>query len=319
LLISQASKALQHAHDHQIIHRDVKPENFLLSKEIPLPEIVLTDFGIAAILDATPTTAQAIGTPAYMAPEQWNGRPVFATDQYALAVVAYQLLTGKLPFEGDPSTVMNGHLTKRPLPPSRWNRDIPSQVDIVILRALSKKPADRFPSVQDFADALEAAANGKPKVPIKRVLVSIGLLPLLAIGIFFWLLWHHSTCDVSQANDGELIGISDGCAVFDTNRTDKEEVRLKLLAAEELQAGKVTDAASNLKKAIQRDPTDAEALIYQENLLYQNAQHVNIVIGTLFSTEHIGNARGNLQGAYVAQHEYNQRCLLRGCLKIRLL
>ena len=96
--VGQAASALQHAHDRQIIHQDVKPSNFLLRQRQETPtrsDLLLADFGIACFSTATASASQSIrGTPTYMAPEQWEGHPVPATDQYALAVMVYELLTG---------------------------------------------------------------------------------------------------------------------------------------------------------------------------------------------------------------------------------
>ena len=165
-IISQAADALQHAHDHQLIHQDVKPSNFLIHSRADNsghPDLLLADFGIAKFTTATTTTSQSIrGTPAFMAPEQWDGQPVPATDQYALAVMAYQLLTGRLPFQGSPGQVMRQHFMTPPQPPGRFNPHISPTLDAVILRALAKQPADRFPSIITFAQAFQAAAQGKP-------------------------------------------------------------------------------------------------------------------------------------------------------------
>src|SRR6266702_2440310 len=105
-MLQQAAAALQYAHDHQVVHQDVKPSNFLIrtSREHPKrPDLLLTDFGIAKLSMLTSRASQSIrGTPTYMAPEQWEGRPVPATDQYALAEMLYELLTGRPPFRGTP-------------------------------------------------------------------------------------------------------------------------------------------------------------------------------------------------------------------------
>jgi serine/threonine protein kinase len=164
-LLSQAADALQHAHDHQIVHQDVKPSNFLIRDRAGAgkrPDLLLTDFGIAKFTGATANTSQSVrGTPTYMAPEQWDGQPVAASDQYALAIMAYQLLTGRPPFIGRMEQVMRQHFTAQPQPPSIFNSRVSPAIDAVILRALAKKPEERFPSIADFARAFQQAAQSK--------------------------------------------------------------------------------------------------------------------------------------------------------------
>jgi len=160
-LLEQAADALQHAHDHQLLHQDVKPSNFLMRSRAGhpnQPDLLLADFGIAKFTNAMATASQSIrGTPAYMAPEQWDGQPVPATDQYALAIMAYQMLTGRPPFVGGPGQVMRQHFTAQPQPPSTLNPRIPPPLDAVLLRALAKTPQERFPGISDFARAFQQA------------------------------------------------------------------------------------------------------------------------------------------------------------------
>jgi serine/threonine protein kinase len=159
--IRQAAAALSYAHSHKIIHQDVKPSNFLVrnNEEDPnLPDLLLADFGIAKFTGASASMSQTSrGTPTYMAPEQWSGQPVAASDQYALAITAYQLLTGSLPFQGRQEQVMYMHFNTQPKPPSTLNPRIPQDIDTVILRALSKNPEERFPSISAFANAFQQA------------------------------------------------------------------------------------------------------------------------------------------------------------------
>src|SRR6266700_7561231 len=161
LIVQQAAGALQYAHSHQVIHQDVKPSNFLLRSRDDardLPDLMLADFGVAKSASATASVSQSVrGTPAYMAPEQWEGTPVPATDQYALAIMAYDLLTGHPPFQGGLGQVMYQHLHVTPQPPGRLNPRIPADVDTVILHALAKKPEERFGSISAFARAFEQA------------------------------------------------------------------------------------------------------------------------------------------------------------------
>jgi eukaryotic-like serine/threonine-protein kinase len=161
-ILLQAADALQYAHNQGIIHQDVKPQNFLIRgwRDSNVPDLVLSDFGLAKFISATSSTSQAIrGTPVYMAPEQWQGHPVAATDQYALAIMIYQLLTGHLPFQGGPGQVMYQHLTVPPQPPSTYTPQLSQEVDMVILTALAKKPEERFLSVSAFAGAFQQAVQ----------------------------------------------------------------------------------------------------------------------------------------------------------------
>jgi serine/threonine protein kinase len=165
-LVRQVADALQYAHDRGIIHRDVKPANFLIrsNRDNPnCPDLLLADFGIARISAAATRTSQSVrGTPVYMSPEQWSGAPVPATDQYALAVMAYELLTGRAPFQGNTNQVMYQHLMAPPPPPSSINPGLPASVDAVISRALAKDPSERYPSISEFARALQQALFPEP-------------------------------------------------------------------------------------------------------------------------------------------------------------
>src|SRR5690348_3126173 len=163
-LVEQAAEGLQYAHEHNVIHLDVKPSNFLLrsNKRNPdRPTLLLADFGIARNFTTVATTSHTIrGTPTAMAPEQWASSPVFASDQYALAVMAYELLAGRPPFVGSMEQLMYQHFTVQPQAPSTYNPQLPPAVDAVILRALAKKPEERFSSVIEFASALTQAVQG---------------------------------------------------------------------------------------------------------------------------------------------------------------
>ncbi len=160
-LVQQAASALQYAHNHQIVHQDVKPSNFLIRRSEDArdrPDLLLADFGVAKSTSTTASASQSVrGTPAYMAPEQWAGTPVPATDQYALAILAYDLLTGHPPFQGNLGQVMYQHLHVTPPPPNILNPRLPTDVDTVIQHALAKKPEERFASIVAFARAFQQA------------------------------------------------------------------------------------------------------------------------------------------------------------------
>jgi serine/threonine protein kinase len=162
--VEGAAAALQHAHDHGIIHLDVKPANLLLDGE---DRLMLADFGVSALLDGyTHASLHAyVGTPVYTAPEQWMEQPRAASDQYALAVTCYQLLTGRVPFMGNLYSIMHGHLQATPPPLREFNPLIPPQVEAVIQRALAKEPEERYKDMLAFSrayrEALTDAASAK--------------------------------------------------------------------------------------------------------------------------------------------------------------
>jgi serine/threonine protein kinase len=162
--VSQIASALQYAHDQQIIHRDVKPENMLLNSD---DQVMLSDFGIAAAIHSTPSSDQSKnidGTVYYIAPEQIQGVPCPASDQYALGIVAYEWLVGHSPFEGStPLEIGMRHLTSTPPSLCEQVPSLSPQIDAVILKALAKNPDDRFPSIQAFADALQQATADSPQ------------------------------------------------------------------------------------------------------------------------------------------------------------
>jgi len=154
--LHQAASALQYAHDRGIAHRDVKPANFLLriDQRDAAVHLLLSDFGLAKVFTATSSTNTILGTPTYMAPEQFEGAAGPESDQYALAVMVFYLLAGRAPFEGDPMRLMHQHLTA-PVPSlSAFRPDLPAALDTVLARALAKRPPQRFSSVMEFADAV---------------------------------------------------------------------------------------------------------------------------------------------------------------------
>ncbi|HUQ78826.1 MAG TPA: protein kinase [Patescibacteria group bacterium] len=152
----EAAHALQVAHDHGIVHRDVKPGNILIDRD---GQVRVADFGIArAAGDGGATTAGVvIGSPQYVSPEQVAGDDVTpASDIYSLGVVVYELLTGRRPFEGPSAAVVAlQRLREDPAPPSALDPELPEELDEIVLRAMARDPAARFPSAAEFGTALE--------------------------------------------------------------------------------------------------------------------------------------------------------------------
>ena len=158
-LISHVAEALAYAHRRGVIHRDVKPANVLLSHD---GDVLLTDFGIAKIYEETlQLTGEGtmVGTPAYMAPEQLQGKTVDArTDLYALGVVLYQALTGECPFMAEtPLALALMHIHNPLRPPRQLNPNIPEALERIVLRAMAKNPNDRFQTADELAEALRDA------------------------------------------------------------------------------------------------------------------------------------------------------------------
>ncbi|HEY5005341.1 MAG TPA: bifunctional serine/threonine-protein kinase/ABC transporter substrate-binding protein [Ktedonobacteraceae bacterium] len=379
--IKQVADALQYAHDRHVIHRDIKPENLLLNER---QEIMLSDFGLALFSPRPGFLSQQemAGTLPYTAPEQIRGKPVFASDQYSLAIVTYEWLCGQLPFSGVDVDVMMGHFTAAPPPLRSKNSSVPQAVEDVIMKALAKDPSQRYDTIQAFAQALENAGSKRPyplvkSLPLteisptqrttkvlpfftyltqksvaspvsgdrpfrprglkkrKALILLVSLLILLfslviyAIRPFFAnvapvtvlsmpVSMLPSTIGIAKAPDGELIGISDGTYIFDTGSPDAS---LKEQTAQKLRQGDTGSAFSLLSQAHSMDTSDAEALIYQENLRAVNSKYITLVLGTTLTGNAASIAVGheNLQGAYIAQREYNALAEQHGGVKVRLL
>jgi eukaryotic-like serine/threonine-protein kinase len=211
----QALSALGFAHEHGVIHRDVKPQNMLLARD---GRIKVTDFGIARAGASDMTEVGSIvGTAQYLAPEQARGQTVGPqADIYSLGVVLYELLTGRVPFEGDSAVaIAMKHVSEEPLPPSRLVPSIPPGVEQVVLRALAKDPRMRYPSAASMADDLERARAGRqpaarprqvtqvmppprpqvpvaaqpprrswPWIPVVVLLLAVGAIAAFALGAF---------------------------------------------------------------------------------------------------------------------------------------
>ena len=161
-ILCQVLSALQDVHARGIIHRDIKSANMLVAHEEPLT-IWLSDFGIAKVLGQESFTAMnmTVGTPEYMAPEQisMGGEVTAQTDIYSAACVAYELLTGRLPFPGRNTTLLRQHLNDEPTPIHTLNARVPKPLALILERALRKDPHERYASAQIMRIALSPFAD----------------------------------------------------------------------------------------------------------------------------------------------------------------
>ena len=164
LYMKQLAGALQYAHEARLIHRDIKPENMLVGRNT---EVLLSDFGLAVMARGSFSLATqgVAGSVGYIAPEQLQGKPRLASDQYSLGIVTYEWLTGERPFEGSSLfEVAFKHLSTPPPPLREKIPSISPAVEQVVLKALEKDPQNRFASVQEFAAAFEAASRAEQEV-----------------------------------------------------------------------------------------------------------------------------------------------------------
>ena len=200
--------ALEHIHSRGVAHRDMKPENIMVDSE---DNIKLIDFGIASKEGARRLTfaklSQVMGTPDYIAPEQVKGkRGDGRSDIYALGVILYEMLTGKVPFQGpNPFAIMNDRLLNNPIPPRAVNPEIRPEIQEIIYRALEREPTNRYKKASEFMWDLEhpdqVGASDRPeltdwkerKSPVARQVgfyIMMALIPVVIFGLLFWVAKH---------------------------------------------------------------------------------------------------------------------------------
>ncbi|MCL4261468.1 MAG: ABC transporter substrate-binding protein, partial [Anaerolineales bacterium] len=169
-LLIPIARALDYAHKRGLIHRDVKPSNILITES---GEPMLTDFGVAKIIDEEATvdltgTSAAVGTPEYMAPEQATSKNIdHRADIYALGIVFYEMVTGRRPFQADtPLAVLFKHASESLPRPTQFVSNLPESVEKILLKALAKKPEDRYQNAGEMAQAMESQFSGV--VPVAK-------------------------------------------------------------------------------------------------------------------------------------------------------
>ncbi len=196
-IATQTGDALEAAHDAGIVHRDVKPENIFITQKKGRDFVKVLDFGISKIKSPDHSdvkltaTDQIVGTPLYISPELARGVSAIdhRTDIYALGVIVYEMITGTPPFTGQNHfQLLYKHGNEAPDPPSQRSRDakIPAHVETAVLRALEKKPGDRFSSMKDFCEALQG-----PSEPRRQRKIGLALL-VAVVAAFVFVLWPAS-------------------------------------------------------------------------------------------------------------------------------
>jgi eukaryotic-like serine/threonine-protein kinase len=215
----EVADALGYAHRHGIVHRDIKPENILLAGD----HAVVADFGVARALDLAgdeklTATGLALGTPAYMSPEQGTGDSHIdgRSDLYALGCVLYEMLAGEPAFTGRTAQVIMARRLTEPVPRLGTVRDVPEQVEHAVMRAMARSPADRFADAARFAEALKTqrgatsqtrpAPSGRRRVfGRRRVLAGAGALVALAVA---FLLYRGFRSAPASALDSNLLAVA---------------------------------------------------------------------------------------------------------------
>ncbi|HEY84831.1 MAG TPA: protein kinase, partial [Chloroflexi bacterium] len=273
-LLEGIAAALDHAHSRGILHRDVKPGNVLLDEN---DWALLADFGLAKMVSGSSEltgSGVGIGTPAYMSPEQCQGMPVDVyTDIYALGIVLYEMVTGRLPFDADTPFAVVMKQISDPLPlPRSIRADLPEDVERIILKATAKTPQDRFETAGDLARALRAAITPDPPTTLlpnnarKKATPRLADLYTQALGYFYTEQWAKAiktleTIVATQPN------YEDGDAARRLEQS-KEQVQLADLytqAQRALSDENWMSAIARLKEiiALNADYRDAEALLKQ--------------------------------------------------------
>lgn len=166
LYLEQISRALDYAHQHNVVHLDLKPQNLLVHAD---GRLLLSDFGLAHLIkqeELEGGSSLLYGTPQYKSPEHWRGEPEKSSDIYALGLILYEMLTSQRPFRGaTPESIMMQHITKQPPPLRSLRPELPEHLEGVLQKALAKEPSQRYQSAEILLIAFHKAINSQPHLP----------------------------------------------------------------------------------------------------------------------------------------------------------
>ncbi|MBV9615625.1 MAG: tetratricopeptide repeat protein [Ktedonobacteraceae bacterium] len=270
-ILSQIGQALEYVHQQNIVHRDLKPENILFDAR---RDALLADFGIAVFLETTKTKyVDVIGSPLYMAPEQFEGFASRRSDQYALACIGYEMLTGEPPFTGQHAVIIGmKHQMEAPVPPRQHNPTIPEHVERALLKALAKERNERYPDITSFLAALldlpvraqNAATSGilseENSVPLSVFTPNVNVINRTKEE---WLDEGNRLYNIGQFQDALLA--FENAIQIDPTFADAYEGKTSALCA----LGRYQEALTSVETALQLDPNYAASYNDKGDILYE--------------------------------------------------
>jgi serine/threonine protein kinase len=270
-ILSQVGQALEYVHQQNIVHRDLKPENILFDAR---RDALLADFGIAVFLETTKTKyVDVIGSPLYMAPEQFEGFASRRSDQYALACIGYEMLTGEPPFTGQHAVIIGmKHQMEMPVPPRQHNPTIPEYMEKALLKALAKERTERYPDMTSFLAALLDLPLPAQYVTTSRILPAENSVPLSAFTPNVnvknrtkeeWLDEGNRLYNISQFQDA--LQAFENAIQIDPTFADAYEGKTSTLCA----LGRYQEALNSVETALKLDPSYAASYNDKGDILYE--------------------------------------------------
>lgn len=270
-ILSQVGQALEYVHQQNIVHRDLKPENILFDAR---RDALLADFGIAVFLETTKTKyVDVIGSPLYMAPEQFEGFASRRSDQYALACIGYEMLTGEPPFTGQHAVIIGmKHQMEMPVPPRQHNPTIPEYMEKALLKALAKERTERYPDMTSFLAALLDLPLPAQYTTTSSILSAENSVPLSAFTPNVnvknrtkeeWLDEGNRLYNMGQFQDA--LQAFENAIQIDPTFADAYEGKTSTLCA----LGRYQEALASVETALKLDPSYAASYNDKGDILYE--------------------------------------------------